>query len=120
MFVYPRCCRCILRETCEVGVIFPVGRGMQYIHRDCPRAFPTFKILHYSTKPILDQMRKSKNAFPESGPYRQDFTAGDRRAVVESLLGREDIVGHLFDMIFPMPMTSSSKRIRPLESNAGL
>lgn len=36
-------------------------------------------------------------------PYNlQEFTAFDRRSVVESLLDRQDVVAHLFDMIFPV------------------
>lgn len=45
---------------------------------------------------------------------RQQFTASDRRAVVESLLQREDVVTHLFDMFFPV--ASSARDIKPLTS----
>lgn len=36
----------------------------------------------------------------------QQFTSSDRRAVMESLLQREDVVAHLFDMFFPVALSA--------------
>lgn len=41
----------------------------------------------------------------------QEFTASDRRAVVESLLQRDDVVAQLFDTFFPV--ASPSEQLQP-------
>lgn len=44
---------------------------------------------------------------------RQNFTTADRRAVLESLLQRDEVVAHLFHVLFP------TSEIRPENTTNG-
>lgn len=51
--------------------------------------------------------------------YSQEFTKTDRRALVESLLQRDDVLAHIFDMFFPAALASTVARGQPTSAVRG-
>lgn len=83
---------------CHANVKFPVLRARHAIHV-LKRNF--LKRNHQTLAPA------SRRSFPvESALNGQHFTANDRRAVVESLLHREDVVAQLLELVFPVALTA--------------